>query len=216
MLHDMEALAARLKAARHLANPPRPPEPHLPTHAAAEWVAARGLRPGQHPAPPTRYLVPLVLAWCDARGWCHAFAPRTVGAGFKLLGFRERQRHGRLCYMVREVDADALWAEVQLHFPGLQRTPHHSRRRTPRTPEARNPPPFWPLPPRARPVVDGLGRIWPSAGCAARVVGCHQADIAHAIARRTLARGLAWRRARPEEVARVPPEARAGWLPPPL
>lgn len=230
---DYGAALARLEdGAPDLANPPVLAEVQPPTHAATveRWARAVGLRPGLTPAPCSRALLPVIAAWCEARGWEGPAEPRAVGVGLGLAGIQGRKstggtRAGARQPLVRREDAARLYRLARAawdgqHMPGEPHVRRPPRRRSPTglkrgQHHPRPPPPLFhsEQPRRTRAVVDSLGRVYPSAALAARMVG----GSAGANLGRVLVgkgwngwRGLHWRYLTPAERAAVPPEARAG------
>lgn len=189
--------------------------------AALAWVRAVGVRPGPSASPPARRLLPAVHRWCAANGWGVEPTDRQVGLAIRSLGVRYGETdRGRKGYRVPRELADAWWAEVGGR-------PTRPRKKGPRKPRQRKVPPlFHPVSYTARPVVDTLGRVYPTVGVAAAMVAnLHGAGNHKALHNALKAsrdgrvewggwRGLLWRYLTEAEVAAVPFGTRCGEAPP--
>lgn len=205
------------------------------------WAAELKLRPGNTQGPQVRALVPVVGRWAEQRGWTGA-GSRELGKGLAWAGLRRRMvgERGAHHVLVHLEDARLLWRMAREAWapalppgdprartayarerrkrkahtprPRLERRPFHEELRSMRgTP---------------RPVVDSLGRVWPSPVVAARWMGGSQKALGNsvawlraalsggpgtdssalhaAISRGAAWRGLWWRHLTPSEVAAVP------------
>lgn len=223
---------------------------------ARDWALELQLRPGQALGPRATALVPVVRAWAEARGWT---APgfREIGTGLAWVGLRRRLVSGYGKGRDRHValhpeDSTRLWALVRAawapaYAPGDARARSARKAREAKERRARlgpaprvKPPPLplfheelLKLGRKARPLVDSLGRVWPSGCVAARALGgsCKAVDNARRLladaltgtprestSARILAamrrggswRGVWWRHLTPAEVKAVPLEHRSG------
>lgn len=226
-----------------------------PMEVVRRWAVELGLRPGNSLGPRATALVKVVAAWAAERGWT---APdfREVGRGLRLAGFVRRRKPGRTggyrLALLHPADAALLWRLVRAAWapawaPGDPRGPTHQRqsqrrsalgklrRAAPRLKPTREQPPFHAeLKQRTRPVVDSLGRVWPSVAVAATAMGGSRQALANAVAlyrkltyieaegpvsadalRSALNKGAAWRGVwwrylTHAEVAAVPPGTLSG------
>lgn len=208
---DVSAALGRLEAGGpDVANPRRmAAEPTSHLDAVRQWVTARGWKPGRHATPSLAALAGLLARFAQEAGWAwDGVPPRELSRCLKALGFVPYFTGGRRGF---RVDADTARAlALAAPTPKRRLKQPHPRRRPAAT--RRVTPPFWPLPPRARPLVDTLGRVWPSARVAAAALPRvnHQDIQAAAKGRRAGVGGCLWRYLSPAEVARVPPMHLAG------
>lgn len=196
-------------------------EPRSGIEAALLWARAIGVRTGPTAAPRCAALVPLVCRWLAAQGYGVEVAREHVGHAFRVFGCRPgRGDVGVLGYRVPRELAEAWWAEVGGR-------PKRPRKKGPRKPRQRKVPPlFHPVGYTARPVVDTLGRVYPTVGVAAAMVAnLHGAGNHKALHNALKAsrdgraewgswRGLLWRYLTEAEVAAVPFGTRCGEVPP--
>lgn len=222
---------------------------------ALEWVRAMALRPGHSEGPSARALVPVVAVWASERGWSPP-GHREIGRGLTWAGLR-RRLVGRLGSGAKHLalhpeDAARLWTLVRsawapAYAPGDPRAMGERKAREGRERRARlGPAPRVKPPPlplfheelrklgrKARPLVDSLGRVWPSGCVAARALGgsykavdnarrlladaltgtpreSTSARILEAMRRGGSWRGVWWRHLTPAEVGAVPLEHRSG------
>jgi hypothetical protein len=220
--------------------PPSPAEPRLlprtPTEVAMLWARALGLRPGSTWAPPLRALLPLVDAWAAQHG---TTGPSSSDLGRGLVGAGLRRRPSpseRLQTMLHRDDV----ARLRMMLSALGVRPPPARKPPP--PMPRKPPRTHVLPDfhtalhkvkRKAPLVDSMGRVWPSAEVAARVLGGHGRSPRNALrnlryyqpptpdtSRLTLAartgdvawRGVLWRHLTPAEVEAIPQGTLSGTI----
>ena len=212
--------AALLERARRLAAGQQPPPPAQarPTalEAVRQWAAAMPLRTGGYRLPPARYVAELVQAWHAGRGLEVEVSGWHVGKALREYGLEVEARKCGGVLLARREDAELLWAQVRARLPGLRMTQpmRYTPLRTPVPP--RRPPKDAPRPllaerhPSARPLLDSLGRVWPSPAVAARLLGSQRSIIADAARNGHPLLGARWRQLRPEEVALLPADARAG------
>ena len=218
----------------------------LPSEVARRWAVALGLRTGGVDGPHPTALEPVLARWARERGWT---APhrRELGTGLAWAGLRRRRRahgEGGLRLLLHRDDAALLWRLVREawapgYAPGDSRGKHRRKRRARKYPRrtAQRPPPtpfheeLARLGRGAAPVVDTLGRVWPSPCVAARHLGGNlkaldnsRRALHHALAtppvdssalRSALRKGapwkgVLWRHLTPAEVAAVPPGHLAG------
>lgn len=220
-LDDVSAALARLEAGGpESANPRRDAsEPACALDAVRAWVTARGWRKGAHLSPGMARLGEAFEGYARASGWALDSLPRnTLGVHLKRLGFTAAVRGGVRGVLVSRETAEALWAGV----PRKLRAAHRPTRRPTQARPA-------PLPfhaallamgrnGRARPLVDTLGRVWPSARVAAAALPRvnHQDIQAAAKGRRAGVGGVLWRYLTREEVRLVPPSHMSGHVLPVL
>lgn len=183
-------------------------EPPSERAAVLAWVEARGWRRGTSPAPPAAVLALAYRQHAAAVGWARdSIHPTRLGTHLTALGWPRYHTGGRRGFKVDRETADALWA---LAPPGLPRIPPKRQRRARRTGRATRRVAFWPLGPKAKPLVDTLGRVWPHARAVRWAgIGCHVA-VQRAALHGGGAAGCLWRFLAPHEVATVPHTARAG------
>lgn len=213
----------------------------LGTEMALEWARSLGLRPGHAASPRAAALHPVVAAWAAERGWTPP-GTREIGRGMAWATGVKRRLHpedaAKLWRLVR-----AAWAPA--YAPGDPRAPARATRekswRHRKGPAPRVKPPPLPLfheelrklGRKARPLVDSLGRVWPSGCVAARALGgsykavdnarrlladaltgtpkeSTSARILEAMRRGGSWRGVWWRHLTPAEVAAVPLGHRSG------
>lgn len=197
-------------------------EPPSAFLAVKAWVAARGMRPGAHPSPPPGALGEDFSRHAKAEGWAlDSMAKGQLGRHLRTLGFRPFCRGSRRGFRVDRDSGKALWAAS-----GLAPTPKaRPKRFVPRRPTYQRPaaPLFHEVlkdgrRSRARPLVDTLGRVWPTARVAASLLPrVSDGDIqAAATGKRKGTGGCLWRYLTPDEVARIPPMHRSGHVLPAL
>lgn len=203
---DVAAALGRLEAG--VPTGAGPWQPCSAQEAVKAWVAARGLRPGEHQAPPMSRMNKAFEEHAAAEGWSLESLPSgTLGRCLKQLGFRTKCRGGVWGVLVTRDNARALWG-------GLTRTKLPSRRTRARVPAPARPgaPLFWESlangkrRARAMPLVDTLGRVWPSSRVASSLLRrVSYSDIqACATGRRGGTGGCLWRYLTPDELASVP------------
>lgn len=209
-------LAALESGAAPVPAPPLAWEPPSAFLAVKAWVAARGMRPGAHPSPPPSSLGEDFSRYARGEGWAlDSLAKGQLGRHLRTLGFRPFCRGSRRGVRVDRDSAAVLWAAS-----GLASTPKaRPKRFVPRRPTYQRPaaPLFHEVlkdgrRSRARPLVDTLGRVWPTARIAASLLPrVSHGDIqAAAKGKRKGTGGCLWRYLTPDEVARIPPMHRAG------
>lgn len=218
---DVEAVLARLEAGGPgLANPRRvASEPESNLDAVRQWVTARGWRPGRAASPPPTALAELYAQHAASLGWARDWlAPGEVARCLRVLGWRDFLRGGRRGF---RVDADTARA-LEAAAPGASAIRRGKRPRRRPAPPKRVAPLFHAVladvrRTRARPLVDTLGRVWPSARVAASLLPrVHHQDVQRAASRGGPAAGALWRYLTPAEVARVPPMHLSGHVLPAL
>lgn len=218
---DVEAVLARLEAGGPgLANPRRvASEPESNLDAVRQWVTARGWRPGRAASPPPTALAELYAQHAASLGWARDWlAPGEVARCLRVLGWRDFLRGGRRGF---RVDVDTA-AALALAAPGTATVRRGKRPRRRPAPPKRVAPLFHAVladvrRTRARPLVDTLGRVWPSARVAASLLPrVHHQDVQRAASRGGPAAGALWRYLTPAEVARVPPMHLSGHVLPAL
>lgn len=218
---------------------------------ARDWAQTLGLRQGNTRGPASTALVPVVDAWAVARGMTGP-GYRDVGRGLMWAGLVRRMKgeHGQQYLVLHRDDAAKLWRLVRAAWapgcaPGDPRGRQNLTRRAPRRRRLHPPPDGHTRfheelarDRRQRPLVDSVGRVWPSASVAARALrgnrkavdnarralaialeGRHPVQagaLASAIKKGAAWRGRLWRHLTPEEVRAVPVEHLSGhplpWL----
>jgi hypothetical protein len=204
--------------------------PRTGIEVARRWAVAMALRPGQTWAVRPGALVPVVAAWAAERGW----APVDVGAvgrGLSAAGLetRERPSDPRRLLLHRD-DAARLrklvWEAWAPHVPPGER-PRNKPGRLPlqcalaRLNYLRPPAPGFHAQlklegSQARPVVDNLGRCYPSIRYAATALAPKRqkakapAQLVSALRRGGVWKGRLWRYLLPQELAQVPQRAPCG------
>jgi hypothetical protein len=203
-------------------------EPRSQEDAVRRWLASLGARPGGTATPTVTRLCEVYGRHAKAQGWGLDWVPApAMGRVLRRLGYRWQTASSLNGPLVCRDAARRLWAEV----PRTERPKRPRKAR--RAPAARLPraPLFWACladrrrarsddPTRhAKPLVDTLGRVWPSARVAASLLPKvhHRAIQECAVGRKTSgAGGVLWRYLTPDEVRRVPQGHRAGqvldWL----
>ena len=226
-LADVDILRA-LEAGELPEEPLSPPlEVRRSSDVALHWARELGLRPGTTRGPSATALVPVVDAWATTRGLTGP-GHRDVGRGMAAAGVSKLHREdaARLRRLVR-----AAWAPG---FSPDDKRQHKPKRgaRVKRTRPPPSPRPFHEevkqLGPRAHPLCDSAGRVWPAPSAAARALGGSRKAVNHAVgyfrallpvdsrplaqaaARRATWRGVWWRYLAPAEVAAVPPGTLTG------
>lgn len=164
-------------------------------------------------------LLPLVERWLSARGYGVGVTRQHVGYAFRVLGCRRGQGDaGRLGFRVPAALAEEWWAAVG-GKPKRKKAPPR-----PKPKQRAVAPLFHPaLNEASRPLLDSLGRVYPSLGAAAAVAGRGEGALKglHNALRPVRNgeepwgrwRGLLWRYLTPEEVALVPFGTRTGAVP---
>jgi hypothetical protein len=204
-------------------------EPTTHHEAVRLWLESLGAKPGATLGPGVRHLRTAFARYAASRGWglddvSHVRWRPLLGA----MGYAFAANGGVRGPLVSKQAARRLWAEV----PRAERPkrPRKARRAPAAAPLPRAPL-FWACladkrrarsddPTRhAKPLVDTLGRVWPSARVAASLLPkVHHRTIQEcAVGRKTSgAGGVLWRYLTPDEVRRVPQGHRAGqvlaWL----
>lgn len=177
-------------------------EPRTPREAVRAWVTALALKPGAHQSPGMTLLGGCFTRHARGAGWAlDSMTANALGRCLRALGFTAASCGGVRGVLVTRDNARVLWAET----PRKKQPGRKLPRRLVGPPRVR--PPFYPLGPKARPLVDTLGRVWPNARVAAAALPRvnHQDIQACAKGRRVGVGGCLWRYLTPEEVALVPP-----------
>lgn len=212
---DPAALLAAVRAGASLAPPAADERPRDAFEAVRCWLADERVRPGGHRTPPAGWLAEVVSAWCTAQGWDFEVSAAHVSAELLAAGHPRYNGSRHRGYRAHRDSARRLWALVRERHPEAPRRPPQPRR-TAATPARRvtRPPDERPLlseaPPQARPLLDSLGRVWPSASVAARLLRARLATVQRAATARGSALGVHWRQLTPDEVRLLPPGTRAG------
>lgn len=183
------------------------------------WARAVGVRPGPTAAPVCSALVEVANAWLAAHGYGVAVSREHVGHAFRVLGCRRGCGDvGVLGYRVPRALADSWWAT-------MGGRPRRKKRAPKPKPQQRAVKPLFHtgLNPASRPLLDSLGRVYPSLGAAAAVAGegdgnwkgLHNAlkPIRNGDALWGRWRGVLWRYLSMEEAAIVPWGTRTGAVP---
>jgi hypothetical protein len=212
----------------------------LCAEVARQWAVALQLRPGSARGPPPSALVPVVATWAAGKG-LHGPDATRLAVGLTWAGLRRRLADAKQLQRVALHPADSakLWRLVRAAWAparapgdqrGLKRTNKRRRglKRT-LTPRPAPPQPFHEavrnLHHSARPLLDSLGRVWPSPSVAARALRGNPKALGNSLAwlraalegppvdsrpllealkRKGHWRGVWWRYLTPEEVAAVP------------
>lgn len=212
-MSDAAALLAAARCGATLA-PTLERAPRDAREAVRRWLAAECVLPGGHRSPPAGWLAELVADWCAARGWDCEVLGLHVSRELLAAAYEPVFSHNRRGYRMHRDSAARLWALVREKHPSAPSRPP-GRKAThlpPRRCEApaRERPLLSERQHNARPLLDSLGRVWPSAAEAARLLRAHPEHIQTAALRRAQALGVRWRQLSPAEVALLPPETRAG------
>jgi hypothetical protein len=204
---DVASALARLEAG--VATDAGPWQPRTALEAVKAWVEAAQLRRGDYLAPAMARLSATFEGHARARGWELDSLPRgQLGRCLRLLGFRLVSRGRARSILVTRDNSVALWKDVpRVLRPGRQVT------RKPEAPLRPGAPRFWDAladgrrRTKAMPLVDTMGRVWPSARVASGLLRrVSHVDIQGcATGRRASAGGVLWRYLTPDEVARIPP-----------
>lgn len=195
-------------------------EPTTPHEAVRRWLASLGARPGGTQAPKLARLREAFEGYARSQGW-GLDDVTMLGRVLRQLGYRVVVRGGARSPLLNRDAARMLWRGV----PRVER-PRGGAGPLPRRqqqPPRRAGPPFWDAVrdyrrSRARPLVDSMGRVWPSARVASSLLPRvnHQDIQACAKGRHTSVGGCLWRYLTPEEVASVPPMHLSGHVLPAL
>lgn len=211
-LDDMDAVLARLESGPVVVPARLAWEPPTEMEAVRAWVEARGLKRGRHASPSATRLAEDLHRYAVGAGWHRDYVPAVrLGVVLRALGFRAYHRMGRKGFLVDEVSAKRL----VLAYPPKRKVQHRPPRK--HLVRHRQPKSFWaPFKGRGLPVVNTLGRVYPSARRAADVLRTSRASLQRAAKYGEGCNGLLWRYLTPEEVRCIPPTAREGdvipWL----
>lgn len=195
--------------------------PDTDVAAVVTWLREAGIQRGAYKSPSATLLARLLESHATERGWpFNHIGARRLGGLLVGLGYVTWSAASEKGYRVDKASAQRLWALL----PGA----HHRKERPRRAPTKRpragrvDAPLFWRVyrgrrKSSARPLVDSLGRVWPSTHEAARLIPrAHHQQISLAARRGAAAVGLLWRYLTPDEVRLVPADARCGqrypWL----
>jgi hypothetical protein len=203
----------------HRADPGCLVEPRSGLEAALRWARAAGVRPGPTAAPVCSALVEGANAWLAGQGYGVTVSREHVGHAFRALGCRRGCGDvGVLGYRVPRALADSWWAAVGGRPKRKKRAPKPK-------PQQRAVKPLFHmgLNPASRPLLDSLGRVYPSLGAAAAVAGegegnwkgLHNAlkPVRSGEALWGRWRGVLWRYLSSGETALVPWGTRTGAVP---
>jgi hypothetical protein len=195
--------------------------PDTDVSAVHAWMRHVGMRKGAYKSPTVTLMSRLLGELADAEGWpFNRVAPLRLGYLLGALGFVRHSGASQRGYRVDRECARRLWAAL----PDVAPEGRRLRRAPTKRPKAGrvDAPLFWRVyrgrrKSSARPLVDSLGRVWPSAHEAARLIPrAHHQQISLAARRGAAAVGLLWRYLTPDEVRLVPADARCGqrypWL----
>jgi hypothetical protein len=194
-------------------------EPRTCFASALAWARASGATAGPAQSPPPGWLLPLAHAWMAAHGWHVRPTWHDVGKALSVLGCpRVSSTAGRKAYRVPKALAESWWEQVGGR-------PKRKRRAAKKKPHQRAVKPLFHtgLNPASRPILDSLGRVYPSLGAAAAVAGegegnwkgLHNAlrAVRNGEALWGKWRSLLWRYLSQEETAMVPWGTRTGAVP---
>lgn len=231
LIDEVEAALARLEAAGPRgahetdvpdgANGPFPGQPMSPLAGVREWVTATGWRPGHGTSPPAKLLAVAFERFARERGWAlDSLTAPEVARCLRKLGWVSFVRGKRTHFRVDRATA----ARLEAMTPGAAAVRQGKRvRRRPAPLRHRLVPLFHAVLSghkarmRAKPVVDTLGRVFPTARVAASLLPrVYHQDIQRAAQKGGPANGLLWRYLTPAEVAAVPPMHRSGQVMPAL
>lgn len=220
---DVAAALARLESgATHYDGATAEREPETRLEAVRRWLEALGARPGATLGPKGRYLAASYARHATAAGWgCDWVPPLALMRCLRLLGYRTGDTHGVRGPLLNRDAARRLWAEVPREERPKRPRKHRSapqRAALPRAPlfwacladgrRARTAKPAL----AAKPLVDTLGRVWPSARVAASLLPhAHHRHIQECASGKVTrgVGGVLWRYLTPDEVRLVPPMHRA-------
>lgn len=190
--------------------------------AVVTWVRETGLGRGAYRSPSSTTLSGMLTAHAQARGWpFDRVPPSRLGALLKRLGFVKWASASKSGVRVDKASAARLWAAVPADSRERQRVKRKLTAKRNRAGRV-DAPLFWRMYSGRRrncamPLVDSLGRVWPSARVAASLLprAC-RAPIQLAAKKGSSASGVLWRYLLPDEVALIPADARCGqrmeWL----
>jgi hypothetical protein len=177
--------------------------------AVRAWAAALRLRPGALLSPTMARLAAAFEEHARGQDWSlDAMSMVVFGRCLRQLGFRVVARGGILGILVTRANSAALWKDVpRVLRPGRKVT------RKPEAPLRPGAPRFWDAladgrrRTKAMPLVDTMGRVWPSARVASGLLRrVSHVDIQGcATGRKGSAGGVLWRYLTPDELARIPP-----------
>lgn len=186
--------------------------PTTPWVAISTWVREIGMRQGAYQAPPCTQLAKAFREYALAHRWPFDFVTHAqMGRGLKALGFKPAQTSAFRSYWIDGPTHRKLWAST----PRVLR-PRHAAKRKPLAPRPLAPL-FWESLAdgrrvgHAKPLVDTLGRVWPSARVAQTTLPrARQMHIQASANGRGGAAGCLWRYLTLEELARIPSLHRSG------
>jgi hypothetical protein len=212
--HPPGSTAARGLPAGHVEGLSSDAAPTTRHEAVRRWLASVDARPGGTQAPPLSALREMFHAYAAGRGWGLDDVPQ-LGALLRQLGFKVPPRGSLRAPLVNRPAARRLWAMVP---PGTRRTQPRAVRRPSRLRLVREAPLWWACVlanqhlARGRPLVDSMGRVWPTARRAASLLPriSHQNIEAAAAGRGASAASVLWRYMRDEEWRLVPLSHRVG------
>jgi hypothetical protein len=213
---DVEEALARLERGEGLPPQRLAWEPRTAKGAVLAWVEARGMRRGAY-AVSNAALAAAYTAHAKESGWAlEEVQPAAMGRALKSLGYQQVAQGGVAGW---RVDRDTSRA-LRLLAPPM----HGHKRRAKRKARAprRTAPLFWevlrgPRYTRAKPLVDSMGRVWPSARVAAGLLlRVHYQDIQRSVAKGMGVGGVLWRHLTPDELQLVPPAHMVGAVLPAL
>lgn len=183
------------------------------------WARAVGAVPGPARSPSPKQLEPLMQAWMATCGWALRPTLHEVGWALRRMGCaKTKSECGQQAYRVPRALADAWWEQVGGRPKRKKRAPKPK-------PQQRAVKPLFHtgLNPASRPLLDSLGRVYPSLGAAAAIAGegegnwkgLHNAlrPVRNGGAPWGRWRGVLWRYLSPEETAMVPWGTRTGAVP---
>lgn len=219
---DAAAALERLEArgpARHDSAPaasssagPVEGQPTTAHEAVRRWLATVGARPGGTQGPSLGQLRTAFQKHATAAGW-GLDDVALMGRVLKQLGYRVAPQSGKMSPFLNRHAARALLRDV----PRKERLKRQVPRRIDISPRFPPRPLFHevlarPHYQRAQPLVDTLGRVWPTARMAASYLPRVAYQNIHACAGRGQgsAAGCLWRYLTPEEVRMVPTAHRVG------
>lgn len=211
-LDDMDEVLARLESGPAVVPARLAWEPPTEAEAVRAWAEALGLKRGRHASPSATRLAEDLHRHAVEAGWQRDYVPAVrLGMALRALGFRAYHRMGRKGFLVDEASAKRL----ALVYPPKRRVQHRPPRK--HLVRHKRPEPFFPLKAsRGMPVVNTLGRVYPSARRAADVLRTSRASLQRAARHGEGCNGLLWRYLTPEEVRCLPPTTMMGdsipWL----
>lgn len=203
--------------------PPADSEPRTELDAVRLWLADVGCRPGGTMGPSIGRMSDAYARHAASQGWGFDWVgPSLMGRTLRRLGYRVHATAGSRGALMNRDAARRLWAEVPREERPKRPRKHRSapqRAALPRAPlfwacladgrRARTAKPAL----AAKPLVDTLGRVWPSARVAASLLPhAHHRHIQECASGKVTrgVGGVLWRYLTPDEVRLVPPMHRAG------